>query len=273
MAELMTESAFEGLADAKPATELRAGERLKVALIGKPKTGKSWCAATMPAPVLIYDFDGRSESISTLPSEIRAGISIKSLEDKSQTQPSAFQALESDLGILKHRKKQGKPIPASFVFDSGTFLKKAIENIYFAGGGATRSLKVSPTTSILRGKDWDTVNTVVGAFEYLITEYSALGNICFVFHEKPEKDKTESTPTSAVYTDQVTVDPQYLSVLLSRFNDVFRMELDYKQEYIVTCKPTKEFAASTILLVDQKEKPNITQLLKKHQEKITCLLK
>lgn len=263
-------TAFEGLQDTKPATEIVAGEFLKIALVGKPKVGKSWCAATMPPPVLIYDFDGRSESLATLPSEIKNGIRVKTLQDQNQSSPTAFQALESDLSILKYRYAEGQQIPKSFVFDSGTFLKKAIENIYFRGGGSSRSLKISPTTSILRGKDWDAVNCVVGAFEYLITEYSVLGNICFVFHEKPEKDKTESTKDTVVYTDQITVDPQFLAVLLSRFNDVFRIQLDYQQQYMVTCKPTAEFAAASIFDLDQFEKPNIQKMIAKHQSKQTA---
>lgn len=261
-------SAFEGIIGAVPAKAIQAGTRFKLALIGKPKTGKSWCAATAPGTVLHYDFDERYESLSTLPPEYREKVMVKTLVDISQYHPTAFSALEQDLNTLKYRRDEGKTIPDSYVLDSATFLKKAIENVYFNGGGSTRSLKVSSSLTLLRGKDWDTVNTVIGAMEYLITEYSALGNLIVVFHEKPEKDKTASTEKVTKYTDKLTVDPQFMAVLLSRFNEVWRIDLDYQQNYVVTCKPTSDFLGSTTLLIDKEEKPNITEILAKHRKNV-----
>lgn len=256
---------FEDIQGTAAVPDITAGTKLLMAIIGKPKTGKSWFAATAPGYVLVYDFDGRYESLSTLPEEYKHKVKVKTLLDASQSQPTAFKALEADLNMLKYRKSEGKPIPDSFVLDSGTYLKKAVENEFFSQGGSTRSIKLSPTTALLRGKDWDTVNAVVGAFEYLISEYSQLGNLIVVFHEKPEKDKTASTAQLTKYTDQTTVDPQYLAVLLSRFNEVYRIQLDYEQNYVVTCKPSSEFLASTTLLIDKEERPSIQGLLNKHR--------
>lgn len=265
---------FEGLGEIHTVQDIQtAGKKLLVAIVGKPKIGKSWFAATAPGNVLIYDFDNRHESLSTLPPELKDKLRIIKCHDDVQTNPQGFNKLESHLSILKYRKSQGWIIPDSYVLDSATYLKEAIENVFFKGGGASRSLKVSPTTSILRGKDWDTVNTVVGAFNYLISEYSSLGNLIVVFHEKPEKDKTLSTPTLAKYTDQITVDPQYLAVLLSRFNEVFRITLDYNQDYVVTCKPASDFLGSTTLLIDKEEKPNLQGLLDKHRAALDKLTK
>lgn len=260
--------AFEGVSNTKSATDIQAGDFLKIALVGKQKVGKSWMAATMPGPVLIYDFDERAESIGTLPESLKQNIAVKTLADKAQSKPTTFAELESDIEKFKYRKQNNKPIPASFVFDSVTYLQKAILNMAFNNGLAYRPLKISPTTSILVSKNWDAVNTVVAAVNYLITEFSSLGNICFVFHEKAEKDYTESKPDAAAYTDQVTVDPQFLATVLSRFNEVYRIQIDSAQKYKVTCRPKFEFTASTTLLIDAEEAPNITDLLKKHRERL-----
>jgi hypothetical protein len=263
--------AFEGITGAKPATDMTAHKFLKVALVGKPKTGKSWTAATMPGTVLIYDFDERADSLVTLPEDIKQNIQVKTLHDQDQAKPTAFAELEADLSKLQYRKSQCKPIPDSYVFDSVTYLKQAILNQAFQTGLAFRSLRLTMTKSICVSKNWDAVNTVDAAVDYLITEYSQLGNICFIFHEKPEKDYTESTPEATAYTEQITVDPQHLAKVLSRFNEYFRIKLNSQQKYEVTCKPSAEFPGATTLLIDQVEKPNINDLLKKHRERLAKL--
>lgn len=254
---------FAGLSGLVPATDIKATLRLLIAIVGKPKSGKSWFASTAPPPVLHYDFDGRAESLAG-----KAGVMVKTLMDQNQTNPQAFKALEADLNILKYRKSQGQPIPATYVFDTISFLKKYIENELYTQGLAYRSIKLSPTSSVRLSKNWDAVNGVEAALNYLITEYSTLGNVIFVFHEKAEKDVTESKPEQAVYTDQVTVDPQYLAKILSRFNEVYRIEIDASQQYKVTCRPGYSFTASTSLLVDKEEKPNIQDMLNKHQNRL-----
>jgi AAA domain len=256
---------FEGISGAKPAVDIHAGGHLKIAIVGKPKAGKSWFATTAPGPVLAYDFDNRAESLAG-----KEGVQVKTLIDADQISPTAFKAIEADLNILKYRKSQGKPIPASYVFDSVTYLKKAIENELFTQGLAYRSIKLSPTSSVRISKNWDAVNGVEAAMQYLITEFGALGNIVFVFHEKPEKDVTESKPEQTAYTDQITVDPQYLAKILSRFNEVYRIEIDSSQKHVVTCRPGYQFTASTSLNVDKQEEPNIQNMLKKHQSRLNA---
>jgi len=255
---------FEGISGTRAATTVSPGRRLSIAIVGKPKVGKSWFAATAPPPVLHYDFDNRAESLAG-----KEGVHVKTLIDEQQTSPTAFKAIEADLNILKYRKSQGKPIPASYVFDTVTYLKKCIENELFTQGLAYRSIKLSPTSSVRMSKNWDAVNGVEAAMQYLITEFGALGNIVFVFHEKPEKDVTESKPEMTAYTDQITVDPQYLAKILSRFNEVYRIEIDSSQKHVVTCKPGYQFTASTSLNVDKQEEPNIQKMLIKHQSRQT----
>jgi hypothetical protein len=115
---------------------------------------------------------------------------------------------------------------------------------------------------------WDVINGIQRYVEYLIAEFSGLGtNIVFVFHEKDEKDKAESTPTETKYTGLVTTDPQYLQNSLSLFNEVYRITVDGNKKYEVTCKPNWEINASTTLMIDPTEKPDIMAMIAKHKAK------
>jgi hypothetical protein len=258
----MTNTTTEPI-ESDPYEGLKPGETprdyFSMAIVGKQKVGKSWFAATAPGAQLYYDFDDRADSIRNRPGTRR----IKTLVDRQQTNPVAVSNLESDLSILKYRKLQGKRIPDTFIFDTVTYLKKYIENECFKQGLASRTIKLSPTSSLLLGKNWDAVNAVEGYIQYLIAEYALLGNIIFIFHEKPEKDITESKPELASYTDQYTVDPQYLAKILSRFNHVFRIEIDAAQKYVVTCQPTHKFTAATTWKLDKNELPDISAMIAK----------
>ena len=177
--------------------------------------------------------------------------------------------VEKDLSNFKYRKAKGLPIPTTFVFDTVTYLKKAIENEIFAqDAGLARRIAVGASSKILIGKSYDVVNGVQGFMNYLITEFSSLGNIIFVYHERDEKDKTTSTATLTTYTGKVTVDPQYLASTLTLFNDVFRIETSSVAKvtkYTVTCRANNEVNAATTLLIDAEEPPNIMDMIAKHR--------
>jgi hypothetical protein len=262
---ILPENPFAGLSG-KPASSIQATQRLKIALVGKQKSGKSWFACTAPGRIQYYDFDDRAESIETHAN--KANINIVTLRDLDQSKPTSLKTIESDLSTLKYAKQNGKFIPDTFVFDSVTFLKQCMENELISQSPTLgRGLKLSPTRTLKIGAGWDIVNGVVGYLQYLISEFSQLGNIIFVFHERPEKDYTESTSTTTKYTDQYTVDPQYLAKTLSVFNEVYRIKIDASNNYVVTCKACYEFTASTTLMIDATEKPDIMALIAKHKQR------
>lgn len=248
------EVAFGGVASVDLAQE----NRLKIAIVGEPKTGKSWLAATAPGPVLIFDFDDRAESLAGKP-----GLIIK-------RKPSMIE-VEQNLSVAKARKAQKLPNPTTFVFDSVTYMNRAMEEeIFRQSPDLARKIKVGPGKEMLLRKNWDTINGVQRYMEYLIAEFSPLGNIIFVFHEKNEKDPTKSTPENTAYTGDVTVDPQYLAKSLSLFNEVYRIKQNYAGKYEVQCRYTgasDKFNASTTMLLDATEEPNIMKMIAKHQEK------
>lgn len=255
---------FAGIKGLKNAAELSRTDRLKIAIVGKPKSGKSWFAASGPKPSLIYDFDDRAESLAG-----KDGVFVKTLIDINQQSPTAMKEVESDLSTFKYAKSQNKPIPATFVFDTITNMLKCMENEAFSQESSYyRHLKAGATRSIRVRKNWDAFNAVERYLYYIAAEFGQLGNLIFVFHSRPEKDKTESTAEKTVYTDQITVEPQGYANILTTFNEVYRIEITPENKYKVTCKANYEFTASTTLLLDAEEEPDIMKLIAKHHQRL-----
>lgn len=239
-----------------PSSKLSSTKRLKMAVVGDTGAGKSWFAVTAPKPVYIFDFDGRLESIIGKP-----GFYI---EEK----PSMIN-VETALNMAKYHKETGKPLPATWVFDSITYMNKAMEDeIFKYSTGTHKEIKVGSKLSMKVRTGWDAINAIQRYIELIITEFSALGNLIFVFHEKDEKDPTKSTPKETVYTGGVTVSPQYLANSLSLFNEVFRAYIDSSNQYKIQCKQTYEFPAKTSMLVDVIEEPDIEKMLQKHYTRV-----
>ena len=238
------------------ATEIQQHEWLKIAILGRPKTGKSTLMSTAPKPIRVYDFDDRSESLAG-----KEGLFILS-------RPSMLD-VEQDLSILKANKIKKLPLPATIAFDSVTYMNRAMEEELFRQDPKlARTIKVGNSTSVKIRNSWDVINGIQRYIEYLIAEFSALGvNIIFVFHEKDEKDRAESTTNETKYTGLVTTDPQYLANSLSLFNEVYRITVDGNKNYKVTCKPNWDVTASTTMLLDAEEKPDILAMIEKHKQR------
>jgi hypothetical protein len=255
---------FEGIQNVREASTISTTDRLKIAIVGKPKSGKSWFGASGPKPLLLYDFDDRAESVAG-----KEGVFVKTLIDTNQASPTAMKSVESDLSTFKYAKAQGKPIPATFVFDTITNMLKCMENEAFSQESSYyRHLKAGATRSIRVRKNWDAFNAVERYLYYIATEFGQLGNLIFIFHSRPEKDKTESTSEKTVYTDQITVEPQGYANILTTFNEVYRIEITPENKYKVTCKANYEFTASTTLLIDAEEEPDIMKLIAKHHQRL-----
>jgi hypothetical protein len=256
-----TPNPFAGMKGTR-SEEIVATERLKIAILGRPKSGKSWLAATAPGPIRYYDFDGRAESL-----EGRNGLYILS-------NPTMLD-VESDLSTFKANKIKKIPLPTTIVFDSVTFMVRALEDeIRRQAPGVFKGIRVGNSTTVYKGKDWDVVVGVQRYIEYLVNELSTLGvSMVFVFHERDEKDQAESTPEQTRYTGAVTVSPQYLANSLSLFNEVYRITVTGKQKYTVTCRPTEDVMASTTLMLDVTEEPNIMAMIEKHRQRRAALPK
>ena len=243
-----------------PSEQIAAEEQLRIAILGVPKSGKSWLAATAPKPIRYYDHDGRAASLEGKP-----GLFITS-------KPSMLD-VESDLSVMKANKTKKLPLPATVVHDSVTYMNRAMEEeIFRQAPSLARTIKIGSGPGVKIRNSWDVINGIQRYVEYLIAEYTLLGiNLIFVFHEKDEKDKAESTPNETKYTGLITVDPQYLQNSLSLFNEVYRITVDGSRKYTVTCKPSYDVRASTTMLLDPTEPPDIMGMIAKHQAKRAAL--
>jgi hypothetical protein len=263
-------SPFQGIEGIKDASKIEATDRLKAAILGKPKSGKSWFASTAPAPVLFYDFDDRAESLAG-----KEGVFIKTLVD-TQLKPTVLAELEKDLSLFQYKKLKGESIPTSFVFDTVTNLLTYIKHAYLQSNPKDgRALRLGGNL-VQIGMSYDWINVANRFLDYIITEYSALGNVILVFHEKDEKDQAESKPNDTRYTGLITVNPQFIAPILSKFNEVFRITVKATKTetlYTVDCKPTDEVLASTSLLLDATEPPNLMQMVAKHKQRKLFQLK
>jgi len=181
--------------------------------------------------------------------------------------------VETDLSIWKANKIKGNPLPATVVFDSVTYMTRAMEaEIFNQDASQCKTIKVGNSTGMKIRKGWDTINGIQRYMEYIIAEFSAFADVIFVYHERPEKDYTESTPERTAYTNYLTVDPQFLANSLSLLNEVYRITVNGDKKYEVTCKPNWEINASTTMLLDNTEPPDIMAMIEKHRIKRASLL-
>lgn len=242
---------------------------LKIAIIGDPGVGKSWLANSIEGDKIDFDFDGRASSLITHPHANE--INVKTYYDPNPNKAQAMNAFEIDLAALKYAKAQNKlPENITFICDSMTFALKAAEDeLIRQQPSLSRKLKIGPTTvNIPAG--WDVINAMREYLEYVVAELAALGNVICIFHEKNEKDETKSTPEKAAYTGLLTIQPQYISTMLSIFNDVWRLSVNSNGRRFVQTGLGPEFVGKcTLLGLDpMREDPDISKMLAKHNAEL-----
>jgi hypothetical protein len=242
---------------------------LRLAIVGQPGVGKSWLAATAPPPVLHYDFDNRAASLRQMVHERGLkDIKVVTYVDNQDT-PTTMTNLENDLVMLKSAKAARNPVPRSYILDSATYLRKSMEYTALKQDSQMGTkIKITATRSIRAASAMTSANWIRGYFEYLINEFATLGHVIVVFHEKDEIDKDKTKKEDVAYTGKLCVEPQYLNLILSIFNERWRVSRDYQMKYQVSCKNDRIFDAVTSLNIDDVEEPDIMKILKKHQDRI-----
>jgi hypothetical protein len=260
--EFLSSIGIQGLTDASTITNT---DRLKVAVCGEKKSGKSKLIAdTARKPLLHYDFDDRRESIARAKDTI-----IKTLVDSDSTQPKAWSILESDLSSLEYAKRNGNLPLKSIALDSATYLRQIAENQMMKDTGMMRKAKIGLTEYQI-SQGWDAINYVHRMLYQLLRRLFALDvDIYVVFHTRNEKDRVKSTKEETVYTDRLTVDPQNLDVLLPIFNETWRTFVDMDGNFKLQVRQDWRFNASTALKIGENsgiENPNIQELLEKNDK-------
>jgi hypothetical protein len=258
--DILRDLGIQGLTDAGRITNT---DRLKVAICGEKKSGKSKLIAdTARKPLLHYDFDDRRESIAGAKDTI-----IKTLIDSDSITPQAWGILESDLSSLEYAKRNGTLPLKSLALDSATYLRQIAENQMMKDTNMMRRAKIG-LTSYQIAQGWDAINYVHRMLYTLLRRLFALDiDIYVVFHTRNEKDRVKSTKEETFYTDRLTVDPQNLDVLLPMFNETWRTFVDLDGNFKLQVKQDFRFNAATALKIGQDmgiENPDIQALLQKN---------
>ena len=258
--EFLSSIGIQGLTQASNVTNT---DRLKVAVCGEKKSGKSKLIAdTARKPLLHYDFDDRRESIAGATDTL-----IKTLIDSDSTTPQAWSILESDLSSLEYAKKSGSLSIKSIALDSATYLRQVAENQMMKDSRMMRVAKIGLTTyQIAQG--WDAINYVHRMLYQLLRRLFALDiDVYVVFHTQNEKDRIKSTKEETIYTDRLTVSPQNLDVLLPIFNETWRTYVDSDGRFKLQVRQDWKFNAATALKnLESVEEPNIQALLEKNEK-------
>jgi hypothetical protein len=254
--------------------------KLKIALIGAEKNGKSRLAATGRKPVLFHDFDNRAEVLQGIP-----GVFVISYVDPQwPRQPTAAQdflsilsKIENSLDLLElgFNVPKGTFIKTN-VIDSTTTFAKCIERYsLYNTKDIRRTITFAGHEIHLKG-GWDAVNVEMSEVENNILRFLALPTDTIVtLHETPEEahDSTEKNPK---YTGRIGVYPPRYRMLIKYFNEVWRVKLaqvvspDGRLAYLprVTPLPNYELDCASALLLDQTEEPNISEMIKKHESRL-----
>jgi hypothetical protein len=261
----LLEQALQQLKGCLKSEEITHIDRLKVALCGDTGTGKSCLIArTARKPLLHYDFDDRRESIAGMTEVI-----IKTLVDKNDETPTAWNILESDIGTLEYLKSKNELPFKSLAFDSCTFLRKYAEHQFMhdCTSSSRNKFKVGMTNYIIP-KDWDAVTGVQKMLDGILNRAFALDvDVYMTFHTRNEKDNVRSTKTDTVYKDNLTIDPPNLKVLLPKFNDKWRTFVDTDGKFKVQLHANWQFAAASVLKnIEDVEIADIQKLLEKHNK-------
>jgi len=246
------------------ASDITKVDRIKAAVVGDPKSGKSKLIAdTARKPLYLCDFDDRKESIAGAKDTV-----IKQYLDPDAMMPEGWNALEGDVANFEWLKKENKLPFKSFALDSMTFLRQIAENQMMKDTLMFRAYKVGNLKYPI-AQGWDAVVEVQKMLQTLLARLFALDiDIYVTFHTKNEKDKQKSTKEETFYTDKLTVDPQNLAMLLPKFNETWRTYVDVDGSFKVQTKQDWRFNASTALHIDPVETPDIQAMIDKHLKNV-----
>ena len=274
-------------------SEEQSTDKLKLAIVGHEKHGKSLLTSTGRKNVLSHDFDQRAEALAG-----RAGVYALSYSDpKWPIQPDAAQMfldvvgqLETSLdmfdliGFLNNKgiktKYDGKvskeTIIHTNVVDSIQTFGKAFQNYaLFNSKDIRREIAFGGMKIFLPG-GWDAWNAEMIPVENAILRLLALPtDTIIVLHETAE-EAADSTSEKPRYTGKVGVFPVRYQRLIKYMNEVWRVKLTQvvangnKLAYLprVYPLPTYEFDAATAMLLDAQEEPNIEALIAKHKARL-----
>lgn len=257
--------------------------KIKLALIGKEKNGKSWLAATGRKPVLVHDFDQRAEALAG-----KKGVYVISYKEPGKgKQPEAAQKFLDVLGKLENSldlSELGFNVPKGTIIQTNvidsiqTFGKSFMQYALYCQKDIRREITFGGMKVFLPG-GWDAWNSEMQPVEESVLRMLALPcDTTITLHETSE-ETADSTSEKPRFTGRVGVFPVRYQRLIKYFNEVWRVKLtqsvlDGKSVYLprVYALPNYEFDAASALKIDSIEEPNIEAMIIKHESRVKGLL-
>src|SRR5229473_287625 len=253
--------------------------KLKIALVGKEKHGKSWLSATGRPNVLVHDFDNRAEALQG-----KRGVYVISyVEPQWPKQPEAAQKfldnlakLEDslDLSDLGFKCPKGTLVGTN-VIDSIQTFGKAFQNYALYGQKDIRREITFGGLKVFLPGGWDAWNAEMVPVENCVLRTLALPtDTVIVLHETAE-ETADSTSEKPRFTGRVGVFPVRYQRLIKYFNELWRVKLiqmtvngklAYKPQ--VFPLPNYEFDCATAMMLDAQEEPSIIQMIAKHEQRL-----
>jgi hypothetical protein len=254
-------------------------QKLKLALVGKEKNGKSRLAATGRKPVLVHDFDNRAEALQGIP-----GVYVISYVDSGwPIQPSAAQDFLTNISRLEESLDLAK---LGFKVPEGTFVKTNVIDSIVTFGAAfqryalynskdiRRELTIGSMKVFLPG-GWDAWNAEMVPVENAVLRMLAMPTDTIIILHETAEEAADSSSEKPKFTGRVGVFPVRYGRLIKYFNEVWRVRLEqsvgpngaaYKPK--VYPFPTYEFDAASTMQLDKTEEPDITAMIKKNEQKL-----
>lgn len=250
------------------ATEIKQ-DKMKIAIVGEPKVGKDWLAATAPGKVFTFDFDDRQYSLAIHPN--KANIEVKTYQDKNSMRALAWSEFTRDVDEFQEMSQRGEKVPDWFVLSSAQFMQDACMNKVLSDNQGMRTeLKVGTKIVSYSPSGWDAYTICVAEIQNALGALHSIGNIIMTFHETPERDKINSTKKEVKYTGKLDVYPVNLKKLLPLFDNQWRLITFGGERVLVTDISDSQFnGSSTLSVAGEIKNPNLSTMIAEHTSKIT----
>jgi len=247
-------------------------DRLRLAICGPEKGGKSRLAATGRRNVLFLEFDKRREALAGID-----GVYVNSYEDPPEVfkQPTAIQELITDVGKLEASRslaKLGFDVPddkehlvKTVVIDSvQTCAKAAARYVMYTNPELRREVKINGQAISHIHKNWDAWAAEMTTIESIIMRLFAMSDldVIVILHETAE-EAPDSTLEKPHYTGKLSVYPVRYKSILKYFNEIWRVTREDGQPIPkVEALPSWKFTSSTTLdLTANPAKPDIAEVI------------
>lgn len=256
-------------------------DKLRLLEVGMEKSGKSWCMATAPKPILVFDFDLRAGALAGKKDVFALTFS----EPDSSQQPQAFcefldvlTKMESgaDLRSFDDTWKIDKGVkPATISPDSITTLARAVNRYaLYANEPIRRRITFGGKFSVDFVKSFDGWNAEMMTVEQAILRCLAMPyHFVTTLHEEEEKSEM-STPEKKQFTGKIGPFPARYQLLFKYFNEIwhFANMPDKKVPNSTIFKPYAQvkpdyrcpWVCTNLSGLEQYEDPNIEAMIAKH---------